>query len=234
MSCGIYKIENLVNGKAYVGQSINIERRWSEHSSLKSPNSLLAKAFAEFGIENFSFQILEECPMELMNARERFYICELNTYLSGYNMTMGGAGSSGLEVKLTQEDVLKIHSLLKETNLTQLEIAKNFGVGNDTISEINHGRTRRIDFVNYPIRSFTKEKFYCPKCGNKKSKESKHCQECSKIESRMVERPQKEVLEKELRELNFVQVGKKYGVSDGAVRKWCKSYGMSAKAKDYK
>lgn len=173
--------------------------------------------------------------MELLNEKEKFYINKFDTYFDGYNMTSGGAGSPNLEMKLTNEDLLEIHLLLRESDLTQLEIAEIFGVGNDTISEINNGKTRRFDFINYPIRSLPEKKiYYCPKCGNKKSKESTHCQKCSFIEMQKVERPSKEQLEKELKELNFVQVGKKYGVSDNAVRKWCKSYGMSTKAKDYK
>ena len=45
---GIYKIENKINGKIYIGQSINIERRWSEHCR-KSKKSLISKAIFEFG-----------------------------------------------------------------------------------------------------------------------------------------------------------------------------------------
>ena len=52
--------------------------------------------------------------------------------------------------------------------------------------------------------------------------------------NRVVQRPSKEYLEKELRESNFVAVGKKYGVTDNTIRKWCKNYGMSTSAKDYK
>ena len=36
MSIGIYKIENLINGKIYIGQSIHIERRWNEHCQTSS------------------------------------------------------------------------------------------------------------------------------------------------------------------------------------------------------
>jgi predicted GIY-YIG superfamily endonuclease len=43
MSIGIYKIENLINGKIYIGQSIHIEKRWQEHCKASS-NSLIAKS----------------------------------------------------------------------------------------------------------------------------------------------------------------------------------------------
>lgn len=47
-------------------------------------------------------------------------------------------------------------------------------------------------------------------------------------------RPPKEELYKLLTENPFTKVGKMFGVSDNAVRKWCKAYGMSTKSKDYK
>lgn len=55
----------------------------------------------------------------------------------------------------------------------------------------------------------------------------------SAIKQRKCERPDKETLYKELLETNFNAVGRKYGVSDNSIRKWCKFYGMSHKSKDY-
>lgn len=55
---GIYKIENLINGKCYVGQSIHIKTRWREHKS-SHLNYPLYKAFRKYGIENFHFSVLE-------------------------------------------------------------------------------------------------------------------------------------------------------------------------------
>ena len=56
----------------------------------------------------------------------------------------------------------------------------------------------------------------------------------SAIKQRRVERPDKDTLIRELTESSFLGVGRKYGVSDNAVRKWCKIYGISKYAKDYK
>jgi very-short-patch-repair endonuclease len=56
----------------------------------------------------------------------------------------------------------------------------------------------------------------------------------SAIKQRKYERPDKETLYKELVETNFNAVGRKYGVSDNLIRKWCLFYGMSNKSKDYK
>lgn len=56
----------------------------------------------------------------------------------------------------------------------------------------------------------------------------------SAIKQRKYERPDKETLYKELLETNFNAVGRKYGVSDNLIRKWCLFYGMSNKSRDYK
>lgn len=77
-------------------------------------------------------------------------------------------------------------------------------------------------------------KRYCIYCGKEISLQSIRCFDCAKLQSRKVERPSKEQLFQELKEFSFVDVGKKYGVSDNAIRKWCKQYNISDKAKDYK
>ena len=59
--CGIYKIENLLNNKIYIGQSIDIFFRWKTHCYNHNSNNILAvdKAIQKYGRENFSFQIIE-------------------------------------------------------------------------------------------------------------------------------------------------------------------------------
>lgn len=87
---GIYKITNKLNGKSYVGQSIDIKRRWREHIN-NSSNSLIHKAIIKYGEDNFIFEILEECKRDYLNEKEIFYIKNLNTlYPNGYNLTPGG------------------------------------------------------------------------------------------------------------------------------------------------
>ena len=91
-SCGIYKIENLITHKVYIGQSIHIFQRWSQHFHYESMpwlHSLLYDDFAAYGIENFSFQILELCDEEQLNEREVYYIEKYNAYEDGLNSNNG-------------------------------------------------------------------------------------------------------------------------------------------------
>lgn len=76
--CGIYKITNLVNGMCYVGQSVDIANRWKQHIKrgigAEAPTkNKLYPAMAEFGVENFSFEIVEECEKELLDKKEDYW-----------------------------------------------------------------------------------------------------------------------------------------------------------------
>lgn len=88
---GIYKITNKITGKAYIGQSNNIKRRWQEHkTNIKQKQYPLYVDMNKYGIDNFIFEVLEECTIDELNEKEIFYINKFNTYYDGYNLTMGG------------------------------------------------------------------------------------------------------------------------------------------------
>ena len=92
--CGIYCIENLINGKRYVGQSIDIYSRWKNHihslNGNRSNNTLLQRAWNKYGEDNFKFQILEACAEEDLDEKERAYINLYNSCENGYNIEDGG------------------------------------------------------------------------------------------------------------------------------------------------
>ena len=75
---GIYKITNLENQKCYVGQAANIADRWKQHIKrgigAEAPTrNKLYPAMLETGVENFTFEIIEECSREKLNEREDFW-----------------------------------------------------------------------------------------------------------------------------------------------------------------
>lgn len=75
---GIYKITNLKNGMCYVGQAVNIADRWRQHikrgigAEVPTRNKLYP-AMLSIGVENFSFEIVEECERGLLNEREDYW-----------------------------------------------------------------------------------------------------------------------------------------------------------------
>ena len=76
---GIYKITNNITGDFYIGSSKNIEKRWHEHKSpsvhKQQPNSKLYKGMASYGLDNFTFEIIEKT--DNLREREQYYIEQL-------------------------------------------------------------------------------------------------------------------------------------------------------------
>ena len=114
---GIYKITNKINNLSYIGQSTQIEQRFREHKKsynwYREKNKKLYKDILEYGIDNFSFEILEECSIEELNDKEQYYIKYYNTYPDQYNMAPGGqfnAEESHPSHKLTKQDVIDIRT----------------------------------------------------------------------------------------------------------------------------
>jgi hypothetical protein len=92
MGCGIYKIENIVDKKIYVGSSVNIENREYKHFWMlerKSHDNLhLQNAYNKFGKESCRFHIIEECDYNDLIIKENFYIdlYKSNFPEFGYNL----------------------------------------------------------------------------------------------------------------------------------------------------
>lgn len=238
MSCGIYKITNQLNNKSYIGQSINIESRWNHHKnySMESAHYPLYQAFKKYGVENFTFEIIELCSKEKLNEKEIYWIQKYNTYYNGYNQTTGGqSGNENNTIKISKEDICIIYDLLQNSSITQREIALIFNVGEDTISEINQGKTRINPELTYPLRNNHKKIAFCKECGVVLSdSRSLRCIACEQKRRRVCERPSREELKNLIRNKSFVQIGKQFGVSDNTIRKWCDAENLPRKVKDIK
>ena len=75
---GIYKITNIENQMCYVGQAVNIADRWKQHIKrgigAEAPTrNKLYPAMLEVGVENFTFEIVEECDKSKLNEREDYW-----------------------------------------------------------------------------------------------------------------------------------------------------------------
>ena len=235
---GIYKITNKINGHSYIGQSVNIQKRLNKHRNYNEEDSHypLYRAIAKYGIENFSLEVIEECSIDNLDEREVYWIQYYDTFKNGYNQTAGGQGQRCLGQKLTIYDVEEIEWYLINTEKTQSEIAEIFHVSTEMVQGINTGRYWARPDKRYPIHDYTKDRTIhtCPQCGAIITRKAQLCQDCSRKASRVVERPDAISLANEIINSNFCAVGRKYGVSDNAVRKWCVNYGMPTKKSEIK
>lgn len=105
----IYMIENIVTGKAYIGQTVNYDKRKSEHiNALKSgrhDNRYLQSSWNKYGESAFRFSVVTECDAERLDELEVQYIQQLNTLAPvGYNLTKGGDGVRGLKWSLESRE----------------------------------------------------------------------------------------------------------------------------------
>ena len=119
--CGIYCIENLINGKKYVGQSTNIDGRRRQHlSHLRRGmhrNEHLQSAWDKYGESNFEFSIIELCDIANIDELERFYIDKYNLMDDkyGYNRESGGNLKKKVS-KETKEKISKNHANVSKEN----------------------------------------------------------------------------------------------------------------------
>lgn len=107
----IYLIENQINGKRYVGQTVRYpKKRWWEHINTPDKSSAIDHAIQKYGSHNFTFTIIDSAKdLETLNALEESYICLFNSKknINGYNIRYGGSnGRLSLE---TRQKLIKNH-----------------------------------------------------------------------------------------------------------------------------
>lgn len=211
---GIYKITNNINKKVYIGQSVRIRKRWiAEKNSAFNENSesyetYLSRAFRKYGIENFSFQIIEECEQSQLNEREVYWISyyKSNNENFGYNLNPGGS------LKKIESYVNLIIQDLKTTTLTNIEIGAKYGLSDQTISDINNGKRWFNENQTYPIRDRKRTV-------KTLTKNQQHLKD--------IHKPNKEELQEDFNKYgvnwkNFLLT--KYGVCPTTVRRWARLY----------
>lgn len=166
----IYKITNKVNGKSYIGQTrYTVEFRWRQHKN-KKDDSHFHLAIQKYGADNFTVETLEECEVENLDSREIFYIAKYNTFMEGYNTTIGGGGKRLIftdnqydEIKglyLSGFSSNKIATIYKVDKATIIKTLKGLGVKirNKSIS-INRVEFEELvaDYKNgYSLRELAK------------------------------------------------------------------------------
>ena len=124
----IYKIFNDINDQVYIGQTRgSVESRLKEHlydARVNKDNSKFHKAIRELGSDHFSISIIEECPTEHLNERERFWIAHYDSQEHGYNSTRGGQN----DPYYTDIDEAIQYYLLHRDEKTLTEITKDLRI----------------------------------------------------------------------------------------------------------
>ena len=179
---GIYKITS-PSGKIYVGQSINIKKRFETYKKLYCKQQIkLYNSLLKHGAENHKFEIIEECSVELLNERERYYQDFYNVLKKGLNLkitqTNDKSGYFSLETKnkisiankgkkRTEEQIKKMSDNLKG----RIAINKGIKMSEEQrkkLSNIHKGKKRKplsnetklkisLSQKNIPRKKHTKE-----------------------------------------------------------------------------
>lgn len=172
-NCGIYKIGFLTTSKVYIGQSVDIYRRMTEHwmSADATEDNLNSKtqrdymlpihrAMQKYGRENTYLEILERCPREQLNEQEKYWIkyYKSDNTQYGYNLSSGGQDTFGLKGErhsraiLSQKQVDAIKEELRNGYMTMRNIAQQYKLSPVTITNINTGKTWYNKEDAYPLR----------------------------------------------------------------------------------
>ena len=136
----IYKVTNKINGKIYIGQTIqSVKDRWYRHCSKSGIseaelNTHFKRAILKYGKDNFTIETIEMCDSLQLDKREKFYISYYNSYKEGYNSTLGGKEGSK-PFKTSEEDERQIISLY-EYGFSLREIGREFNLDKTTVKGI--------------------------------------------------------------------------------------------------
>lgn len=178
----IYKYTNKINGKVYIGQTNNLQKRFNGHKSeafnpkSKGYNLPFHCAIRKYGIKNFIYEVLEEIEdgesQDFINDREIFFIDFYHslTTENGYNLTVGGDGCPKLP--LTYEEKLSRSKLFTGDEIKDIQQRLLNDEEFDDIEEIYKPKLKRTFLVNintgtnfynpdfnYPLKKNARSKF---------------------------------------------------------------------------
>ena len=120
----IYKIENDINGKIYIGKTERtLEQRFKEHCHdayrLTTKHRPLYRAIQKYGEEHFHISLIEETNMPC--ERERYWIETLGSFKHGYNATLGGDGVPYLDYDLIISTYRETQNQRKTAELLKID-----------------------------------------------------------------------------------------------------------------
>lgn len=153
----IYLITNDINSKVYVGQTIqSLTKRFNGHCCYsktdRSVNMYIKRAIHKYGRNKFHISLLEECPIKLLNVREKYWIGFYDSYNKGYNLTLGGQDSNYFNLHRLENsiDVKKFEQYILEFKPLAIEVAKHFGISKCSVYNL----IKRLNNPNLILNSY--------------------------------------------------------------------------------
>lgn len=206
---------------------------------LKVQEELLRYGF-DISIPSYNaskYDLIADTGRELLRIQIKKSISNSNSSFSFPCTTQNVRGSTKAKHKYTNEEIDYFATVWKDKvyliPVDETSLTKTIKFDDDTylISNILNGYERLTDEELY--NSSHTGKYYCEDCGCEVSYGAIKCLSCrNKEKSKNI--PERFVLKQLIREVPFTQIGKQFGVSDNAVRKWCDKYNLPRKTGEIK
>ncbi len=150
---GVYRILNTINGKCYIGSSVNIKARWRSHrTAMRAKTSecvKLQRAWNKYGEQSFSFNIVEIISgnKEELYKREQYYIDFYDSVRRGYNILFSAGSCAGCKLsdktKSKMSEAHKIENLSDETRFRMSESHKRENLNEETRRKLSESAKKR-------------------------------------------------------------------------------------------
>lgn len=157
----IYLIFNDVNDKVYVGQTMqSLNKRFNGHCCYsktdRSVNMYIKRAIHKYGRDKFHIKLIEECPVEELSKREKYWINYYDSYNNGYNLTLGGQDSNYFSLHRLEDsiDIKKFEEYILEFKPLAIEVASHFGISKCSVYDL----INRIGNPNLVLNSYNPRK----------------------------------------------------------------------------
>lgn len=165
---GIYKIENKINHKCYIGQSIDIARRWKEHKynafheNTSEYDSPLHRAMRKYGLENFELSVIENCKQAELDEKEIQWIKTYQSLTSeqGYNLSPGGNSSKFIDAEIIKKlwsEGKTVPEIREETGYNEQTVRRYLGDLYDGKEGARRGFKKVAEIRRHPIRQYDLE-----------------------------------------------------------------------------
>lgn len=139
----IYCYTNTVNGKCYVGQTVNEGLRKVQHlrdALSYNKQTAFARAIRKYGIDKFQYNIIETVAISLLNDRETYWIEQFEGYTKGYNSTKEGNSLSGFK---RSKETRKLDSMVKSIPIIQYDLNND-----EYVAEYKSSRDAAVNLGN--------------------------------------------------------------------------------------